>query len=70
VDAARKRPHIVRFMREGLWIALAQLLLGVLLKGRKGERLISIPAAGARLTFVNTLGIASTDAARLLMGDV
>ena len=37
--------------------------LEVLIKRRRGERLISIPAASARLTFVpNTLGIASTDA--------
>jgi hypothetical protein len=37
--------------------------LEVLIKRGKGERLISIPAGSARLTFVpNTLGIASTEA--------
>ena len=39
--------------------------LEVLIKRGKGERLISIAAASARLTFVpNTLGIASTDDAQ------
>jgi hypothetical protein len=39
--------------------------LEVLIKPGKGERLISIAAASARLTFVpNTLGIASTDDAQ------
>jgi hypothetical protein len=39
--------------------------LEVLIKRRKGERLISTPAASARLTFVpNTLGIASSDDAQ------
>ena len=39
--------------------------LEVLIKRGKGERLISIAAESARLTFVpNTLGIASTDDAQ------